>query len=180
MEKEKKKIEEAKTPKDIFKSLFSKEEKGKLSSSDMRKIEKLKETRSKKVERLLELSRFLEEFQLELKNLSEKDQMLELPFIKSEIVKRVKMDIVCAIFENKNEILGINLKKEPTFMRIYKLEKNFWEKLVPIRTLALDLTEGLDLDIHFLDPINSETQHCLQYKNNLLHEGKSNTIRWGD
>lgn len=172
-----KKLKEAVPVKEIFKSLFVKETKRKMSSSNLEKVDRLKDSKSHKEDTLKELSKFMEEFQLELKKLMDNEQMLELPFIKSEIVRRVKLDIVCAIFENKNEILGINIKKEPTFMRIYKLEKHFLERLEPVRKLALDLTEGLDLEIHFLSSINSETQHCLQFKNSQLHTGKSNTVR---
>jgi hypothetical protein len=87
------------------------------------------------------------------------------------------MNTVCAIFENKNELLGINLSKEPTFMRVYKLGKNFWEKFEPIRKLALDLTEGIDLEMHFLKSTNSDTQYSLSEKLNLLHEGNSHCLK---
>lgn len=172
----KEKTEQSKTAKAIFKAFFTKTSDD-LSPSTLEKVKELKQIISQKVDDLLELSKYLEEFQLEVKGLLKDDQTLEFPFLKKELVKNVKLKIECVIFENKNEILGVNLKKEPTFMRIYKLDKTCIEKFEPIRTIALDLTEGVNMDIHFLDHTNSDTHLSLVQQNNIIQKGKANSIK---
>lgn len=171
MKKDEKTLQDLRSQKGIFKKLFRKNSGPKPQDKTMLKFQ---EIINKKRLVLDEIRECLRDIQRQASD----SEILDLVRYGAEQIKKVNSNIVCAVFQSKNELLGLNLKKEPTFIKIYKLGKNCFEPWKPIRVLALDITEGIDMRVHFFSALNSSTHKCLKFKNDLIKKGLSNSIRY--
>ena len=177
MQKERQKISSQKESSSFFKRIIKTVSKKTKSGNQSNSLKVIEETLTVKVNLLSELKQITNEIEGALSNeaSTEQHEILELPRLTGNLKKRVKCEIICAVFQAKHELLGLNLNKEPTFISVFQINQTSLDKWQPWRRIALDLTE--EFQVHFLNSFNSSSHLCLQWKNKTLKTGASNGLK---